>query len=122
MGIVIGIAGASRSGKTTLAKAIVQRLQMVDGIEGVAVVGLDSYFIKPADMAKVRVEVNNEFWYVEDDWEQPSSLNFDRFIEDIEQSKRSSPIVIAEGFLLLAEPRVRSILDYTVSGLHSTSF
>jgi uridine kinase len=121
--LVIGIAGGSGSGKTTVAQEILQRV----GPERIAYIQHDSYYkdltgLPPAQ----RVEVN---------FDHPNSLETELLISHIEQLKRGQMIevpiydfsnhsrtdktfrvnprgvIIVEGILIFVEPELRSLFD-----------
>jgi len=121
--LVIGIAGGSGSGKTTVAQVILQRV----GPERIAFLQHDSYYkdlggLPPAQ----RVEVN---------FDHPNSLESELLIRHIEQLKRRRvvevpiydfsthsrtertftvqprSVILVEGILLFAEPALRELFD-----------
>ncbi len=121
--LVIGIAGGSGSGKTTVAQVILQRV----GPERIAFLQHDSYYkdlggLPPAQ----RVEVN---------FDHPNSLETELLIRHIEQLKRGDAVevpiydfathsrtertftvqprsvILVEGILLFAEPALRELFD-----------
>ncbi len=121
---VIGIAGGSGSGKTTVAEAL------VDAIDGVAFIQHDSYYrhFPELDFA-ARSKVN---------YDHPDSLETELLVEHLEQLRegraihkpvydftrhlRSSevvvvepaPVVIVEGILVLADAALRRMLDLKI--------
>lgn len=121
--LVIGIAGGSGSGKTTVAQEILQRV----GPERIAFIQHDSYYkdltgLPPAQ----RAEVN---------FDHPNSLETDLLSAHIEQLKSGQAIevpiydfsthsrtnetfsvnprgvIVVEGILIFAEPALRSLFD-----------
>jgi uridine kinase len=106
--LVVGIGGVSRSGKTTLANALLGLLPR----ETTHIIHLDRYFSLDAIMQR-QAETHTPF----QNWEEPHALDLAAFSADLTklvataaaQTRSSSPrpIVIAEGFLLFAEPLVR---------------
>ncbi len=123
--LFIGIAGGSGSGKTTIAQAVVDRL---DG--KVALLQHDAYYRDMPDLSfDERTKVN---------YDHPASLEtqllvdhlvmlrsgaaIERPIYDFAQHLRSddsvrveaAPVVIVEGILVLAEPELRSELDLKI--------
>lgn len=127
---VIGIAGGTGSGKTTLAISLYKRDQ-----NNRALLHLDDYFKKAPEVPILNGFIN---------WEDPSSLRFDDLYRDLESLTRGyaitvntkselfnpdynhkSPskiplmiepksIIIAEGYLMLHDPRIRALLDLKV--------
>ena len=124
--LVIGIAGGSGSGKTTVAQEILQRV----GPDRIAYLQHDSYYkdltgLPPAQ----RDEVN---------FDHPNSLETELLISHIEQLKGGRPIevpiydfsnhsrtdktfkvnprgvIVVEGILIFAEPTLRSLFDVKI--------
>ena len=124
--LVIGIAGGTGSGKTTIARKIVEALP-----EGTAVLmDHDSYYRDLSHLPmEERVKVN---------FDHPDSLDNDLLIEHIKELRAGNgvdkpiydfklhtrlaetepvpwaPVVVVEGILILADPRVRELLDIKV--------
>jgi uridine kinase len=127
---IIGIAGGTGSGKTTLA------IELYKKYEGKsALVHLDDYFRKEAEIPKQSGFTN---------WEDPSALKFDELHRDllillegksfvtrtkselfnpaynhsnpvkIEHLVKPKPILIVEGFMLLYDESIRNLLDLKV--------
>lgn len=124
--MIIGICGGTGSGKTTIARAIVEAV----GAENVVLVEQDSYYRNLADMPLDERHQAN--------FDHPDSLETDMLVDHILKLKhglrvemplydfkthtRSNnieiieprPVVIVEGILMFAEPRVRELLDVKV--------
>lgn len=124
--MIIGICGGTGSGKTTIARAIVEAV----GAENVVLVEQDSYYRNLADMPLDERHQAN--------FDHPDSLDSDMLVNHILRLKqgltaemplydfrthtRSSeieiieprPVVIVEGILIFAEPRVLDLLDVRV--------
>ncbi len=123
MSFVIGIAGGSGSGKTTLARLIMERI----GPEHIAFLPHDAYYRDFSHLpAEERARVN---------YDHPDALETDLLIEHIEALKAGKPIhrpiydyttharrpetvlveprpiILVEGILVLAEPRLRELFD-----------
>ena len=123
--IVIGIAGGTGSGKTTITRKIAERF----GSE-VTVLYHDNYYKAHHDLTyDERVRLN---------YDHPDALETDLMVEHLKKLKagesiecpvydftkhtRSSqvlridpkPVILVEGILLLADPRVRELLDIKV--------
>lgn len=121
--LVIGIAGGSGSGKTTVAQEILQRV----GPERIAYIQHDSYYKDLSGLPSAqRSEVN---------FDHPDALETELMIEHIEQLKRRQPIevpiydfadhvriektikvnprgvIVVEGILIFVEPALRSLFD-----------
>lgn len=123
MTFVIGIAGGSGSGKTTLARLIMERI----GPEHIAFLPHDAYYKDFSHLPmEERVRVN---------YDHPDALETDLLIRHIEMLKQGQsierpvydfathsrkketvrveprPIILVEGILVLAEPRLRALMD-----------
>ena len=123
--LFIGLAGGSGSGKTTIAKALVDRL---DG--KVALLHHDAYYRHmPRLSYEERIKVNYDHpdsleseLLVENLTMLRSGTAIDRPVYDFSQHLRSkdtvrvepAPVVIVEGILVLAEPGLRSELDLKI--------
>lgn len=118
---LVGIAGASGAGKTTVIRKLVQKHH-----GKISVIKLDDYFKNKNDLPPSV------------DWEQPEALDFSQLISDLKNLKagrnvrvpvykrrllrrlkktrlvKPRPIVIVEGFLILVEPRLRALLDQKI--------
>ncbi|MDI6768205.1 MAG: uridine kinase [Anaerolineales bacterium] len=124
--LVIGIAGGSGSGKTTVAQAILQRV----GPDRIAFLQHDSYYKDLGGLPpNQRAEVN---------FDHPNSLESELLIRHIEQLKRGRavdvpiydfathsrtertftvqprPVILVEGILLFAEPALRELFDVKI--------
>ena len=124
--VVIGVAGGTGSGKTTVVREIVRRL----GPEDVAVIQHDSYYrdrsgISPAERARVN-------------YDHPDALETSLLVEQVRALREGNPIavpvydfsthtrtakvvslsprkvVIVEGILVLAEPALRDLMAMRV--------
>jgi len=124
--LVIGIAGGSGSGKTTVANVILERV----GAERIAFLPHDAYY---RDLSTLpipqRAKVN---------FDHPDSLETELLVEHIQQLKASNPIdlpiynfkshsrtaqnipiapqpvVLVEGILIFVEPALRDIFDVKI--------
>lgn len=124
--MIIGICGGTGSGKTTIARKIVEEV----GEENVILVEQDSYYLNLADLPlNERRTVN---------FDHPDSIDSDSLVELIENLKAGKPaempvydfkthtrsaeskhfepkpIVIVEGILIFALPEVLELLDVKV--------
>lgn len=124
--IIIGIAGGSGSGKTTIAQSIQLKL----GSTHVEIISQDSYYKDHSSLPmEERVSIN---------YDHPDSFENDLLLQHLTQLKsgqdvqipvydfsahiRSSdtifvtpkPVIILEGILILADPDLRSIFDVKV--------
>ena len=123
--LFIGIAGGSGSGKTTIAEALVERL---DG--KVAIVQHDAYYRHVPELSfEERTKVNYDHpasleteLLVEHLIALRSGLQVDRPVYDFSVHLRSNetvrvdpaPVVVIEGILVLAEPELRPQLDLKI--------
>jgi uridine kinase len=122
--IVIGLAGGSGSGKTTIAEAL------VDAIAGVAYVRHDDYYRhRPELTFEERTKVN---------YDHPDSLETSLLVSHLEQLRAGqpvqrpvydftthtrsdttvmvapAPVVVVEGILVLADEDLRSLMDLKI--------
>jgi uridine kinase len=126
MPVVIGVAGGSGSGKTTVVQAIVRAL----GPDTVTHLEHDSYYVdRSAVPPAERLAIN---------YDHPDALESDLLIRHLELLRTGRPVdvpvydfaahtrltatrtalpravVIVEGILILAEPRLRALMDIRV--------
>ncbi|KAI9369512.1 uridine kinase family-domain-containing protein [Aspergillus egyptiacus] len=125
---IIGIAGSSGSGKTSVAMEIVKSLNL----PWVVILVMDSYYktLTPEQHAKAHA---NEF-----DFDSPDSIDFDALVQtlrDLKQGKKveipvysfvehqrqkhttplySPHVLILEGILALHDPRIMELLDVKI--------
>jgi uridine kinase len=123
---VIGVAGGTGSGKTTVVRAIVEAL----GPEDVTVIAHDAYYLDRSDVPPDRrLEVN---------YDHPDALETTLLVEHLETLRAGKPvqvpiydfsahvrrsettavrprrIIILDGILILAERRLRDLMDIRV--------
>lgn len=124
--LIIGIAGGTGSGKTTVVRKIIERLQQGD----VAVLPQDSYYRDNKDLPlEERQEIN---------FDHPRSIEFELLIDHVRKLKNSESIeqpiysyltclrsdetikvepkgvIIVEGLLILTDPALRDLMDLKV--------
>lgn len=124
--LVIGIAGGTGSGKTTVAQTIVERV----GAEHIVSLAHDAYYKDLSDLPIAqRAEVN---------FDHPNSLDTDLLIQHIQQLKEGHPIevpvydfkthtrtdhtihveprpiILVEGILIFVEPGLRNLFDIKI--------
>jgi len=124
--LIIGIAGGSGSGKSTVVKQIVKRLPK----EAVTIIPQDAYYKDNGHKsAEERAKIN---------FDHPSSIEWNLLIKQLELLKTGSPIqmpiysyvtcarsketitvnpssvIIVEGILILTSPRLRKRMDIRV--------
>jgi uridine kinase len=121
--LVIGIAGGSGSGKTTVSQAILQRA----GSEHVAYIQHDSYYKDLSALAPAQRATIN--------FDHPNSLETDLMVKHVEALRNGlpvdvpsydftvhvrvketqhldpRPIILVEGILLYTDPRMRDLCD-----------
>src|SRR5215203_6675194 len=124
--MIIGICGGTGSGKTTIARAIVEAV----GRSNVVLVEQDSYYRNLADMPLDERHQAN--------FDHPDSIDSDMLVNHLIRLKQGlsiemplydfvthtrsdeievinpKPVVIVEGILIFAEPRVLDLLDVRV--------
>lgn len=124
--MIIGICGGTGSGKTTIARAIVKAV----GAENVVLVEQDSYYRNLADMPLDQRHHAN--------FDHPDSIDSDMLVNHLRRLKQGltvemplydfkshtrsnkieliepKPVVIVEGILIFAEPRILDLLDVRV--------
>jgi uridine kinase len=124
--LVIGIAGGTGSGKTTVANVILKRV----GAHRIAYVPHDAYYRNFTDLPKAQRDLIN--------WDHPNSLETDLMIEHVKALKAGrrvelpvydftmhartaqtvpvepQPIVIVEGILIFADPVLRDLFDVKI--------
>lgn len=124
--VIVGIAGGSASGKTTLAKAIIKTL----GSEHVSFIGHDSYYKELTHIPlEQRADVN---------FDHPSSLDTNLLVQHLHRLKSGEnvqvpiydfathtrtpktelvtprSIIIVDGILIFAEPQLMSLMDMKI--------
>lgn len=124
--LVVGIAGGTGSGKTTVAKTIATALPDA----GVAMVEFDAYYRDRPDLSpEARLQVN---------YDHPESLEIELLVEHLDELRagravdvpiydfkthrrredrrpvQPAPVVVVEGILVLVDPRVRERLDMKI--------
>ena len=127
--IIIGIAGASASGKTLLAKTLIERVSAT-GNDEIGLICEDSYYHNHDHLSmEERVQVNydspksKEFDLLCDHIEaliagetvqvpQYDFVNHTRFADKIEQAPKK--VIIIEGILLFTHRRLRKLFDVKI--------
>ncbi|MCK4800675.1 MAG: uridine kinase [Anaerolineales bacterium] len=124
--LVIGIAGGTGSGKTTIANYILETV----GHEKIAFLPHDAYYRDLSDLSREeRAQVN---------FDHPSSLDTELLIEHVQNLRKgdtiqlpsydfkthtrtqatipikSQPIILIEGILIFAEPELRKLFDLKI--------
>jgi len=124
--LVIGIAGGTGSGKTTVANVILKRV----GGEKIAYLSHDAYYIDLEDLPEDLKKIQN--------FDHPDSLETDLMVRHIEQLRQGNavdipvydfsthsrtektthiepqPVIIIEGILLFVDPVLRNMFDVKI--------
>ncbi len=125
--VVVGVAGGSASGKSTVVLHLVRRI----GGERAAVIHHDAYYRDLSGLSPAEREGVN--------YDRPDALETDLLVAHVERLRRGGsvtvpaydfvthtrrpgagepvapkPVLIVEGMLVLAEPRLRALLDVGV--------
>ncbi len=124
--LVIGIAGGSGSGKSTVARRVAEALRSAS----VAFVDMDAYYKNFAHLPMAERRCVN--------WDHPDAFDLDLFVDHLERLARGEPIdkpaydfvehvraahtvavapadvVVVDGILLFVDPRVRDLCDVKV--------
>lgn len=124
--VILGVAGGTGSGKTTVARAILEAV----GRNRLAFLAQDSYYLDiPWESPEQRAAHN---------FDHPSAIDTERLVADLRALKQGQPIeapiydfvehrrkvktlrvepravVMVEGILIFAEPDVRELLDFKI--------
>lgn len=124
--VLLGVSGGTGSGKTTVARALLEAV----GKKRLAFLAQDSYYRD--------VEWENEEQRAAYNFDHPGAIDTERLVADLQALKRGEAVdgpvydfvhhrrakqtvriepravVMAEGILLLAEPRIRKLLDFKI--------
>lgn len=124
--LIIGVAGGTASGKTTVVEAILDRV----GRERIAYIQHDSYY---KDLSHLPLEERRRF-----NFDHPDALETDLLIRHLQSLRNGQPVevpvydfacycrlpetrhveprpvIIIEGLLLLAEPALRDLMDVKI--------
>jgi len=128
-GLLVGIAGGSGAGKTTLVNLISEKLKALASIEA-TIVNHDSYYKEYSHLSKTEKDKLN--------FDHPNSLDNHLFVEHLALLKQGqsvlapvydfathsrltntiiikpSSVILVDGILLLVEPKIREILDIKI--------
>jgi uridine kinase len=124
--MIIGIAGGTGSGKTTVVRKIIESIPKSE----VSILSQDSYYKDNSHLPiEERMEIN---------FDHPNSLEFDLLVEHIKELKENKPVnqpiysyvtctrsdeyvevmpkkvIIVEGILVLTNPELRDLFDIKV--------
>ncbi len=124
--VVIGIAGGTGSGKTTVANVILERV----GAQNIAFLAHDSYYRDLKDLPRAQRDLVN--------FDHPNSLETDLLVAHLESLRQwkavdvpvydftihsrtsqirhlePQPVVLVEGILVFAEPELRKLFDVKI--------
>ncbi len=124
--IVIGIAGGTGSGKTTVAEVILKRV----GADHIAFLAHDAYYRDLEDLPRAQRDMVN--------FDHPDSLETDLLVRHLEALRRweaveipvydftihsrtartrriePQPVILVEGILVFAEPALRTLFDVKI--------
>lgn len=124
--LVIGVAGGTASGKTTVVEAILDRV----GRERIAHIQHDSYY---KDLSHLPLEQRRQF-----NFDHPDALDTELLIHHLQELRQGrsievptydfasycrlpqtrtvhpQPVVILDGILILAEPKLRELIDVKI--------
>ena len=124
--VILGVAGGTGSGKTTVARAILNAV----GKERLAFIAQDSYYRQIEWESREHLAAHN--------FDHPESIDTELLVAHLKQLKRGEaveapvydfvhhhrssrteridprPVVLAEGILLFAEPEIRELLDFKI--------
>ena len=124
--VILGVAGGTGSGKTTVVRAIVETI----GRERLAVIAQDSYYRQ--------IEWRSPEHLARHNFDHPASVDTELLVShlkalkqgkavdapvyDFVHHRRSSkterieprPVILAEGILLYVEPEIRELLDFKI--------
>jgi uridine kinase len=124
--VIIGIAGGTGSGKTTVANVILERV----GAQNIAFLAHDSYYRDLKDLPRAQRDLVN--------FDHPNSLETDLLVAHLESLRQwkavdvpvydftihsrtsqirhlePQPVVLVEGILVFAEPELRRLFDVKI--------
>jgi uridine kinase len=124
--VILGLAGGTGSGKTTVARAILHAV----GKKRIAFLAQDSYYRE--------IKWKNQEELANHNFDHPDAIDTERLVADMAALKRGEAVeapvydfvnhhrsdktdrveprkvVLVEGILLLAEPKIRELLDFKV--------
>lgn len=128
--VIIGIAGASASGKSLIAKTIFEELCSDLGTDQIGVISEDAYYRDQSHLSMEQRILTN--------YDHPKALDHELLCRHLQQLKNGDPaeipvysykehtrtdetlsltpkkVIILEGILLLTDPALRDVMDATV--------
>lgn len=107
--IVVGIAGGSASGKSTLTAVLRPKLEESGLV--VRSFGLDAYFWKDMTQSPTVTLPSGSVFFNRN---HPDSADLERLLKDVEQARGEADILLLEGHFLLVYERARALMDLKV--------
>lgn len=105
---IVGIAGESAGGKSTLAACLEKGLKE----ERVKSFHLDQYFKEPSERPVVKGFLNGKTYR---DDNHPDTINWSRFHADLEEARTQDwDVILVEGMFALWDEKLASLLDLKV--------
>ncbi len=101
MTYIIGIGGCSRSGKSSLALKIKDRLSD----KQVLLLDMDDFVFSETNIPRIRDRI---------DWERPESVDFNQIIASIEENQGKYDILLIEGILVFANQQLKDLFHNTI--------
>ncbi|MEQ6167569.1 AAA family ATPase [Ekhidna sp. MALMAid0563] len=101
MAYIIGIGGVSRSGKSTVAKRLRDKLASMK----VFTLDMDNYVLPENDIPKINGHPN---------WEVPESIDYERILTLLDEKEFIYEVIIVEGILAFANMELNKRYDLTV--------
>jgi uridine kinase len=101
MAHIIGIGGVSRSGKSTLARRLKEKLKHRKAL----LIDMDEYVLPESELPKIKGHA---------DYEVPESIDYDRIIALLKTSDSVYEIIIVEGILAFANEKLNQLYDMTI--------
>lgn len=109
---MLGIAGGSASGKSTLAQSICECVRATNPDLVIEVISTDAYFTRGQDNAPAfKSPTTGE---LEFDCNRPDSIDVPELLTDIENACREADVVIVEGLMILYLEDVRNLFNLKV--------
>jgi uridine kinase len=109
---IVGIAGGSAAGKSTLTRAIREVLSELSPDLSIETISTDAYFVRGNEGAPTFTSPttgNLEF-----DCNRPNSVDANQLLLDIELARNAAPVVIVEGLMILHTQGIRERLDLKI--------
>jgi len=98
MGLVVGISGVSRAGKSTLSKRLTNRLHDWK----IIILDMDDFVFPKNEMPRINEEA---------DWETPESVDYVRLSDRINEVNAGFDLVIVEWILIFYDETLNSLFD-----------